>query len=132
MTSVSAGKILLIREIKQDLKAVDGASVRVVGKLVRVDMAANHVVLMHEGYELRIDTSILDPINWRLSSSFQVIGEVRVEPGAQDGETTDTGKVWLRARVGRCVDGMDMGLFLEALAIRRKFLDQPPTPQTVT
>jgi hypothetical protein len=51
---------------------------------------------------------------------MQFIGEVDARGG---GDSVDGGgaRVVLRARVARCVDGLDLALYEEALAVRRQF-----------
>lgn len=63
----------------------------------------------------------------RVGSTYQYIGEVDSSGvGAGPGRGPG-GEVVLRARVARCVDGLDVGLYHLSLHERKLFL-QPPRP----
>ena len=51
---------------------------------------------------------------------MQFIGEVDAHSGGESGDGGGA-RVVLRARVSRCVDGLDIALYEEALAVRRQF-----------
>jgi hypothetical protein len=54
------------------------------------------------------------------NSLMQFIGEVDAHSGGESGDGSGA-RVVLRARVSRCVDGLDVALYEEALAVRRQF-----------
>lgn len=60
-----------------------------------------------------VDTSLAEPLEGSVGSLFQVIGEVEREDGG------DTAIV--RARVMRCVDGMDLLMYNRALRNQQKY-----------
>lgn len=60
-----------------------------------------------------VDTSLAEPLEGSVGSLFQVIGEVEREDG---GDTTI-----VRARVMRCVDGMDLLMYNRALRNQQKY-----------
>lgn len=62
-----------------------------------------------------VDTSLAEPLEGSVGSLFQVIGEVEREDGG------DTPIVRVRARVMRCVDGMDLLMYNRALRNQQKY-----------
>lgn len=60
-----------------------------------------------------VDTSLAEPLEGSVGSLFQVIGEVEREDGG------DTPIV--RARIMRCVDGMDLLMYNRALRNQQKY-----------
>eukprot|EP01134_Creolimax_fragrantissima_P004467 CFRG4467T1 len=119
--TVQSAEVLIIQEIRQLKKGIDSLSVRTIGKVVEVNIQSDWVLIDHNSWELRVDTSLLEPLPFRNNSLFQFIGELQLlkEPTHTP---TDDGCVVLKARIGRCVDGLDLGLYCEALMTRRKYL----------
>ena len=70
------------------------------------------VLLSHQALE--VDTTLLGQFPFQVGSLFQFIGEMRTEQ--------ETKKLCMAARVGRNVDGLDLGMYEQALKIRRDFL----------
>jgi len=75
---------------------------------VITDPASTHSVL--------VDTRLIEPFQAKLGVMYQFIGEL----DQQD----DTDKVLLRARVVRCVEGLDWLLYNRAMDIQRQYLEQ--------
>ncbi|KAJ6775414.1 CST COMPLEX SUBUNIT TEN1 [Salix purpurea] len=61
---------------------------------------------------LKIDTQHLRDISFRIGSTYQLIGELLIQP---DNEAI------LQARVGRIVDGIDLSLYQQSLQLLRQF-----------
>uniref|UniRef100_A0A6N2KTA1 CST complex subunit TEN1 n=1 Tax=Salix viminalis TaxID=40686 RepID=A0A6N2KTA1_SALVM len=61
---------------------------------------------------LKIDTQHLRDISFRIGSTYQLIGELLIQP---DNEAI------LQARVGRIVDGIDLSLYHQSLQLLRQF-----------
>ena len=58
----------------------------------------------------------------QVGSLMQFIGEVDVRGAAGAAAADDAApRLVVRARVARCVDGMDLSLYEEALSVRRQF-----------
>jgi len=62
---------------------------------------------------LQLDTRLIEPFDARIGSLFQVIGEL---------ECGDTNQVVLKARVIRCVDGMDLIMYRRVVDSQRRYL----------
>ena len=62
-----------------------------------------------------VDTRFIhmESLAWSLGSLYTIIGDTHSEAGAD--------AVRIRARVVRCVDGLDLDLFEQALILRRQF-----------
>jgi hypothetical protein len=116
------GEIVYIEEIVANDKYHADASVRVFGTLTFLDVAASKAVIKHKGKSLGVDTSLLGQIEFRIGGLFQFIGEM----GKQHG------KLQLRARVVRNIDGLDAGLFERALQVRREFLNEEESDTALT
>lgn len=71
-----------------------------------------------QGAQLMLDTTLVPGLAFALDSLYQVIGELQ-PPSAEE-----PGPPVLRARVARCVDGMDVTLYEQAVRIRRSFLQK--------
>ena len=110
----ASGQILRLEELSSNAALHAGASVRVLGKLTGFDAAASEATLEDAGWPLKVDTSLLGQPALRIGGLFSFIGET---------ETRHDG-LRLRARVVRCVDGIDLGLFDRALQLRRQFLQE--------
>ncbi len=72
---------------------------------------------------LLLDTRFIEPFRARPGSIFQFIGEL-------DSASSDDHPV-LRARVVRCVDGMDVAMYNKALDAQRKFFEGRETNSAV-
>ncbi|KAK6173815.1 hypothetical protein SNE40_017208 [Patella caerulea] len=116
------GKVLFIEEIHEIISmansSVDGKSVRVTGRLERHNTESSTAVLVdpRSNKSLLIDTRLIEPFPEKLGSLFQFIGELEGVDRSLD--------VTLRARVVRCVDGLDLALYNQAIKAQREFLKQ--------
>ncbi|KAG0476892.1 hypothetical protein HPP92_013733 [Vanilla planifolia] len=89
-----------------------GQSLRVTGRLEIHSSESAIAVIVDGGVTLRVDTQHLRDINFRISSIYQFIGELKIQEGNQ---------AILEARIGRNVDGMDLNLYHQSIQLRRKF-----------
>lgn len=133
---MSFGVQTFIDEIVEGLAIyadVGGKSVNVTGRLSEhdIDDCIAKLVDPQTKKELTIDTSLIEPFGARLGSLFQMIGELETI-GSGDFRTSGSGDfrtkvgncVVLKARVVRCVDGMDLALYRKALQLQREFLSK--------
>jgi len=85
-------------------------------RLVAYDAAAASATIALDGASIAVDVAnVPAPDPHKIDSLYQYIGEV-------DGRGPD-GTPCLRARVARCVDGLDLKLYGRALHERNKFLN---------
>ncbi|XP_045159578.2 CST complex subunit TEN1-like [Mercenaria mercenaria] len=116
---VASGKPTFIDEVSQcnDKSALHGQSVCVTGRLTLHEFSACLAKLTdpQSKSEICIDTSLIEPFQARFGSQFQMIGEL--EPGSQH-------DIVLKARVVRCVDGLDMSLYRKAIECQRMYLQK--------
>ncbi|CAI7896718.1 unnamed protein product [Closterium sp. NIES-53] len=68
------------------------------------------------GALLAVDTSRIVTSGMRPNSLFQFLGKIDWRE-----ETTEEDKMVVLAQLGRCVEGMDEGLFERALDLKRQF-----------
>jgi CST complex subunit TEN1 len=80
--------------------------------LTAYDALQNRAVIEYKNAHITIDTSFLDVFQHKINALFQFIGEI---------EKDDRLGVILKARVIRCVEGLDVNLWEQALELRRKF-----------
>lgn len=88
--------------------------VRTVGRLLRYDTKNGLVWLGHfesPYLELPIDCSLVQPFPYSHGALYQFIGEV-------DGSGKTCSGPVVRALAYRCVEGLDMGVYIRALAVR--------------
>jgi hypothetical protein len=115
---VQSGKPTFIEEISQyqDKTTLFGHSVNVVGRLTVHDVGTCLAKLAdsQSKSDLCIDTSLIEPFEARFGSLFNMIGEL--EAGNQN-------DIMLKARVVRCVDGLDLSLYRKAIESQRKYLE---------
>ncbi|XP_046545387.1 CST complex subunit TEN1-like [Haliotis rubra] len=114
----SHGEPLIIEEILQllssDSASIDGKSARIVGRLEEhnIHTCTAQVVDSNNRQPLTIDTRLVEPFNAKIGSLFQFIGELECSSNS----------VTLKARVVRCVDGLDMKMYQKALIAQRQYL----------
>eukprot|EP00300_Choanocystis_sp_HF-7_P008295 c15835_g1_i2.p1 GENE.c15835_g1_i2~~c15835_g1_i2.p1 ORF type:complete len:114 (+),score=21.88 c15835_g1_i2:35-376(+) len=92
---------------------VEGKSVRVFGKVQSWDAGAQRVMLEHQGEVIRISTQMLDPFPFVPNRMVQFIGECHL----------DEGGTHVVARIVRNFEGVDVGLYEKAAALRDQFLN---------
>jgi hypothetical protein len=133
---VPHGRILLLDEVLAQSLALRGCSVRTLGQcalpacqpsastnnphsVTAYDAASAVASLSHKGCQLRVDVSLAPLTAYRVGSLMQVIGEVELR--RRSGDAADAESVVLLARIARCVDGLDLELYEQALRVRREF-----------
>ncbi|XP_052774675.1 uncharacterized protein LOC128213164 [Mya arenaria] len=127
---VKSGAPTFIEEILEESMNTDleGHSVCVIGRLSDhdVDSCSARVTDPLSKQDLVVDTSLIEPFGARYGSLFQFIGELVT--GEQDGSSGVTlnggSSVVLKARVVRCVDGIDMTMYRKAIMLQRDFLNR--------
>lgn len=101
---------------------IHDSMVRTVGRLLRYDTKNNLVWLGHYEppyLELAIDCSLVQPFPYSQGALYQFIGEV-------DGSGRTCSGIVVRALAHRCVEGLDMGVYTRALAIRNREIGSSP------
>ena len=83
-------------------------------RLVSYDVASCKAVISADGASLAVDTRLLEPFGFQLHSLMQFIGEIDLDEDRVP---------QLVARVARCVDGLDLRLYDESLAVWRQFIE---------
>lgn len=115
----ASGEPLFIEEIIQRLSSenLEGKSVRINGKLDEHDAEACTARLVdpHSGKNLVVNTMLIEPFSAKKGSLFQMIGELDC--------LNSRNKVVLKARVVRCVDGLDMTMYRKALQAQRDYFN---------
>eukprot|EP01135_Chromosphaera_perkinsii_P010425 Nk52_evm1s2122 gene=Nk52_evmTU1s2122 len=116
-----SGKIFHVEEIRKQHHRLAGNMVRVVGKIKAFDPHEGFVVISSEAWDLKINIKRLGPTAFKCGSLFQFVGELeQIQEKITPIKNDDRGLI-LNANVCRCVDGMDMTLYSQALDIKRKF-----------
>lgn len=91
-------------------------------RLVSYDAAAARATIALDGASILVDVAnVPSPDPHRIDSLYQYIGEIDAAGGGGDGNGGG-GAPCLRARVARCVDGLDLKLYARALRERNRFL----------
>ena len=116
MSSVAAGKPLVGLGEASRAVGTGGTSVRVTGRLVEFDTATACALIEHQGEELSIDVSALGGSRMRQGELLQFIGEAF--PGRHG-----TSQPYVRARIVRNVDNLDMQTYEKAVLATRAFID---------
>lgn len=119
MSSVGAGTPLIgLGEASRAVGTGGGAgtSVRVTGRLVEFDAATACALIEHRGEELSIDVSALGGSRMRQGELLQFIGEAF--PGRHGAP-----QPYVRARIVRNVDNLDMQTYEKAVLATRAFID---------
>ena len=116
MSSVAAGKPLVGLGEASRAVGTGGTSVRVTGRLVEFDTATACALIEHQGEELSIDVSALGGSRMRQGELLQFIGEAF--PG-RHGKS----QPYVRARIVRNVDNLDMQTYEKAVLATRAFID---------
>ena len=114
--SVAAGTPLI--ELGEASRAVGTGrtSVRVTGRLVEFDAATACALIEHRGEELAVDVSALGGSRMRQGELLQFIGEAF--PGRLGAP-----QPYLRARIVRNVDNLDLQTYEKAVLTTREFID---------
>lgn len=117
-----SGEIVLLRELYEDVNVV-GKTIRITGFVRHIDVSMGIICIEHNGHSAYIDTSLVPASSVALESLVQFLGEMKP---ASDHEyfvaNTSDSDFFLKAKVFRIVDGLDLTLYEESLLMRRKFL----------
>ncbi|KAJ1980669.1 hypothetical protein H4R35_001038 [Dimargaris xerosporica] len=117
------GVIALVGEIASSPSEWIGRSVRVVGILKHYD-ASTDLAIIEQGGRMAVDTRLLGPFAYPLQSAVMFIGEVEAaqhEQSHPELQSLTLPLPILRARIARCVDGLDLHLYKSAIQIKRTF-----------
>ena len=119
-----SGEIVLLRELNcsSDARNIN-RYVRITGFVSDMDPFRGLCRITHDNYSLLVDTALIGTCKIVLGSLFQFIGELK-DAGGGMSDAPSAPVLILKARVCRCVDGMDMTLFAAALEARRRFVDR--------
>lgn len=91
-------------------------------RLVSYDAATARATIALDGASILVDVAnVPSPDPHRIDSLYQYIGEIDAAGGGGGGDG-GCGAPCLRARVARCVDGLDLKLYAAALRERNRFL----------
>lgn len=114
-----SGEPLFIEEVIQRLSTenLEGKSVRISGKLEEHNAqdCIARLVDPQSGKHLVINTVLIEPFAAKKGSLFQMIGELEY--------LNNKSEVILKARVVRCVDGLDMMMYRKALQSQREYFN---------
>eukprot|EP00037_Helgoeca_nana_P006723 m.61597 g.61597 ORF g.61597 m.61597 type:complete len:117 (-) comp17586_c0_seq1:1064-1414(-) len=109
-TTIEPAEVILAEELRKDPESFEGKCVRVLGKVAAINPRDNTAELTGGG--VVVDLKLVGAV--KAGSLYQFIGDVATQ-SADDG-------VVVNARLGWCVDGVDVRLYKEALRARRQFL----------
>ncbi|ORX41707.1 hypothetical protein BCR36DRAFT_416602 [Piromyces finnis] len=127
------GKIIHINELEKEPKKYIGETVRVLGKLININLRENLVLLEHplSHSKLLVDTKHLGNWSGRLKSFQQFIGEIKEYHNTDISNKfhntiikTYNNGIILKANIVRCVDGLDFHVYEKVVDIRRQFEQQ--------
>ena len=127
---VSAGRPLLaLSEVRDQVERIETrsgpsqvcSSVRVIGRLVEFDAASASALIERCGEQLRIDVREMPDARFQPGSMLQFIGEPKRSSADAQNE------VYVRARVVRNVDNVDMAAYEKAVQLTRDFVEQLET-----
>ncbi|CAK4082346.1 unnamed protein product [Aphanomyces euteiches] len=107
---LAAGEIVQIEDVLRDNTL--HRSVRVTGRLESYNANKAMATITFQNSTIVVSTELLVNFEFVIGSLYQFIGETY----------SDEGKLQLRARVGRNVDGLDIQMFMDALKLRREFI----------
>lgn len=108
----SHGEVLHIQEILARGGAANKTSVRVLGTVQHIDLAAARLTIEHKSAVLDVDTSALGGHAYQQGQLLQFIGEMSV---------CEQAVPLLRARIVRSMEGLDLELYDRSLKAKREF-----------
>ena len=100
--------------LKGQCEESHGTMVRTIGRLLRYDVKHSLLWLGHcepPYLELPVDSSLVEPFPFSRGALYQFIGEV-------DGSKKKADGAVVRALAYRCVEGLDMEVYVRAMAVR--------------
>ncbi|XP_033641200.1 CST complex subunit TEN1-like [Asterias rubens] len=118
-----SAEIMKLQEVIDSASQLTGKAVRLIAKLDTYDCVKQRATLCsidrQHNQRFLLDTRFIEPFHARPGSVFQFIGEL-------DSASSNHQPI-LRARVVRCVDGMDVAMYNKALDAQRKFFKSRET-----
>eukprot|EP00041_Stephanoeca_diplocostata_P009833 m.153509 g.153509 ORF g.153509 m.153509 type:complete len:125 (+) comp17918_c0_seq1:543-917(+) len=112
-----SAEVVLADEVAQNGELFKNKFVRVLGKVSSLDPRVNTATITIGNHKLAVDLTLVGPCV-KVGSLFQFVGEVEC---TKEGDSLNQ---IVRAQFGRCVDGLDITLFKQALMARRSFLQE--------
>ena len=99
--------------LSNDPTNVHGSMVRTIGLLQRYNVRDSQIWIkdIKSSLELAVDSSVIEPFPFKQNAAYQFIGELNGRTGSAD-------DIVLRAHVYRCVDSLDLDVYLQAHALR--------------
>ena len=90
--------------------AVHGNMVRTIGLLQQYNVRDSQIWIkdIKSSLELAVDSSVIEPFPFKQNAVYQFIGELNGRSGG----------IVLRAHVYRCVDSLDLDVYLQAHTLR--------------
>eukprot|EP01041_Mallomonas_annulata_P008814 gene8815-18243_t len=113
-------EILFIEDLYRDPEVI-GKYVRITGLLEFFDATTNTSRCSYEGHFVYIDMEYANPKGVFHLCQFQFIGEILDGKGKLFPGNISV-PFYLKARIARNVDGLDMDLFAKAILSRRQFI----------
>ena len=118
-----SGEIVLIKELYRDPNVIS-KYVRVTGYVEYANVETNLVQISHDGASLYVDTSEVPCSSLSKQCLAQFIGEVRqAKEHSELCDNVGSQDFYLKARVFRSVDGLDLALYQQAIEARREYLN---------
>ena len=112
----------MINELYQDSNVV-GKYVRVTGHASQINVDSCTIKLEHDDYLLYVDTSEVPASSIQLQSLVQFIGEIRsAKEHNHLRDYVGPDDFYMKARVVRIVDGLDLELYRQTIDARREYL----------
>ena len=119
-----SGEIVLLREMHEDANVI-GKTLRITGFVRHVDVSQSIICIEHGDKSVYVDTSLVPASSIELESLVQFLGEVK--PACDHpyfARNIPKTLFFLKAKVFRVVDGLDLALYTESLLMRREFLQR--------
>ena len=93
--------------------------VRTIGLLQQYNVRDSQIWIkdMKSSLELAVDSSVIEPFPFKQNAVYQFIGELNGRSGSTNG-------IVLRAYVYRCVDSLDLDVYLQAHTLRFREQDK--------
>ena len=119
-----SGEIVLLREMYEDTHVI-GKTLRITGFVRQVDVGQGIICIEHDEKLVYVDTSLVPASSVALQSLVQFLGEVKpaCDHAYFAGKASEV-FFFLKAKVFRVVDGLDLTLYAESVKMRREFLQR--------
>ena len=125
-----SAEIVLLRELHEDAN-VFHKSLRVTGFMRQMDISQGICRIEHDSHSVFVDTALVPASSVALESLVQFIGEIK--PAREHpffASNTSEGDFYMKAKILRMVDGLDLTLYEESLLARRDFLQYQSREET--